>query len=1086
MPLHLLDIDVARTGPQYGPDAWIPAARTLAIASVPETILERELWRYLREEVEGRSFLIAGHRGAGKTTLVHRAVASVADEVLIAAAAGQPLPARQRPLLVRLHGPSLFSGRLPEQGSVPKTDGSAAAESAKAETTTAKPAQPSTHDRTRAALAQIMAALYRALATEVARRFRTQALRGGQPASPAATARLAEGLELAARLRLELDTAPGPGALRAVYRRAGRLRQGVLWPEVGAARLDQGVREIVAVATAAQSFQVCIGAVSYQHVSKGTGEQSVKAEAKGEANLKGVLDRLSGLLVGAAVGTGVGAVSGSAANAATAGLVGGLVSALTFSFAATRADRRDESAEYRFIRDFSLATLDRDLPEVIQRLREAGLAPVFVIDELDKLDDTRACVEELIGQLKNLTTDYGFFCFLTNRAYYEDVWWRMRQSAYPREFTYFSNLLFVHYGAPEVLRYLLRIVQPAETARPTQEAAAWMTFAFAARHRSRLNSIALMRELSLAFDEAGAMRVSPERIAASVQGRLQASVQVAVDLCLDGPELSVRIAADPLFAQLAVDALYRLSAAWESGEEDVSLGPVALAAYLRTRSDAPAPAEADPPSEPPDPPPARAAPRGVATTDALSPEDLALLSRSAIGLADLLADFDALKKAAAGYWTPHRRELLAGIGPDDTFVAAGLAAFEGIVGAGLMPEGITGLVEKVANGRYAFQVDRYGARHARRSQEAVTADAAALLETADALLDSFADLGVTPAALIDAGVLAASAAEQPLAEASTRIRAGRAEAEDGSLVRAFVETCVAAGDILGWTILLARTVVGTSGKTEDGLRAVLRHLRIDEVDRAAAGASLDTLLDGILNDVPPGVTVPPPFAADPGSVRDWRERIRGAGRALVAPPRDGNDIERWEAWRPRVLSFLAEPEPSPGAVSLEDVVQAVHGTWPGGLLRRRLGTVTVAEWSALAQRASPFPVEGGPDDENLDSSVPQPPRWAFVAALAALGFDRDIVAAAAEQVGGAKGLDDFVRAARDAGPKRAGVLWFKDDTADLADAPPPPDATGILAVNEFELWRSARLIGWLAERNAFDLVGRDGGTPRVRLERGDE
>ena len=57
--------------------------------------------RYCDGEVTGRSFLIAGHRGAGKTTMVSNAHLQAVRE------AGRRIRAA-RPLIVWLHGPSLF------------------------------------------------------------------------------------------------------------------------------------------------------------------------------------------------------------------------------------------------------------------------------------------------------------------------------------------------------------------------------------------------------------------------------------------------------------------------------------------------------------------------------------------------------------------------------------------------------------------------------------------------------------------------------------------------------------------------------------------------------------------------------------------------------------------------------------------------------------------------------------------------------------------------------------------------------------------------------------------------------------------
>ena len=64
-------------------------------------ILKQEMRRYCDGHIQGRSFLIAGHRGAGKTTMVSDVLTSVIK-------LSQTGEVSLRPLPVMLHGPSLF------------------------------------------------------------------------------------------------------------------------------------------------------------------------------------------------------------------------------------------------------------------------------------------------------------------------------------------------------------------------------------------------------------------------------------------------------------------------------------------------------------------------------------------------------------------------------------------------------------------------------------------------------------------------------------------------------------------------------------------------------------------------------------------------------------------------------------------------------------------------------------------------------------------------------------------------------------------------------------------------------------------
>ncbi len=53
----------------------------MLVGSDAARTLEDAMRRYVSGEVSGRSFLIAGHRGAGTTTLVRRVAERITDEI---------------------------------------------------------------------------------------------------------------------------------------------------------------------------------------------------------------------------------------------------------------------------------------------------------------------------------------------------------------------------------------------------------------------------------------------------------------------------------------------------------------------------------------------------------------------------------------------------------------------------------------------------------------------------------------------------------------------------------------------------------------------------------------------------------------------------------------------------------------------------------------------------------------------------------------------------------------------------------------------------------------------------------------------
>ena len=105
---------------------WPAMERGPVVESDAHRLLTDQMQAYLKGEVRGRSFLIAGHRGAGKTFLIRNAAERIYLELFkkeykelltpVSSAAGKgvrnpSLRDVQRPLFVQIHGPSLLGRR---------------------------------------------------------------------------------------------------------------------------------------------------------------------------------------------------------------------------------------------------------------------------------------------------------------------------------------------------------------------------------------------------------------------------------------------------------------------------------------------------------------------------------------------------------------------------------------------------------------------------------------------------------------------------------------------------------------------------------------------------------------------------------------------------------------------------------------------------------------------------------------------------------------------------------------------------------------------------------------------------------------
>jgi len=73
----------------------------------------------------------------------------------------------------------------------------------------------------------------------------------------------------------------------------------VLWPQqitnelFSPGKSDQGIREMIALATAAQAFEVCSGEITDKQTRKDTQSRDETVEAKVEAGLKDVANKLA-------------------------------------------------------------------------------------------------------------------------------------------------------------------------------------------------------------------------------------------------------------------------------------------------------------------------------------------------------------------------------------------------------------------------------------------------------------------------------------------------------------------------------------------------------------------------------------------------------------------------------------------------------------------------------------------------------------------------------------------------------------------------------------------------------------------------
>jgi hypothetical protein len=536
-----------------------------------------ELYRYAAGAITGRSFLISGHRGAGKTTLVLKAIEDTNGQSLNLTGT--------RLLLIPLHGPDLLKPRADVgQMAIGTVEGNAT-RAAKASDSTAQPSD------TQEFLRQVTIGIYRALAELFHQAYRDVA----QWKAASGLSKYRDLPEMAAQLRVELDGAADLGVLREYWKRVDALADGLLpqsrltptgapqppIPVSGPVLQDRGMVELVALSSAAQAYKVTRGTLKAKEGTKqdSTNKRSLAVQTVGE--VKNVLNPLLGALAGGAVGLGVkGATSGLIA--ALAGTATGLGVALTLNYSSSRSRENSRSTEVTFLPDTTIASLDRTLPLLVNRCRQAGVAPVFVVDELDKVSQLAERMGALVRHLKSLVTEKTFFCFLADRSYLEGLRRSLVETPYRTEYTYFSDRLFVLYRPDDLHKYLGKVLQM----RGTETANDFIdleVLPYVLLHRSRLHPFDLRRQLARMRNQDGAISLPPGAVRTELAYRFDVLIQVAVEWLLEQPELRERLTQDEDFTQLIYDTLYYPSRIWEQGLAELDVSRPTFFKYISQR-----------------------------------------------------------------------------------------------------------------------------------------------------------------------------------------------------------------------------------------------------------------------------------------------------------------------------------------------------------------------------------------------------------------------------------------------------------------------------------------------------------------------
>lgn len=552
----------AKIGP--GPRPWTDAGLAFALDparrlssrpvyyadSAARDQLARALTRYVRREVSGSSYMLAADRGTGKTTTFEWVVQTLYAECL---AEGSPYLGH-RPLLVRLYGPNLAPVRdAPASASTPTTSGSASAGPASP--------HPSALEHNRyppvlQLLRDMAVSLFESVLSEIERSLRLRQQRSPGPARP----ERADDLELFLQLRHEMRRGPTVADLVAYWERLGFGKQGAFSREAA----HRGAAEVAVLQDLAEARLAVVSKVEDKRDSKASLEAELAIERKVQPG--DLLKTSTAIVAGAAAAAGL-AVEG---NWILAGLLGPIVTAgvgVGLSFTNRFARRQSQQDERAYTLKADVESLIHRLPRLLQGLRQIGLHPVFVVDELDKIDPE--LVTYLVHNLKTQVTEQSFFCFLADDESAAGID-HSDTSGKGLAYSLFWDRIYLFQTTPALHGYLQVFLAEQEAAAgPQREAVAVL------RHilllRAEHHTLRLHRELDKALRDGLYARIDddPAGFLQDPGIRLRLRFALATEWAM--AELAAEINHDPRRLQLAKEVLYRPWRSWRDNEERCSM-----------------------------------------------------------------------------------------------------------------------------------------------------------------------------------------------------------------------------------------------------------------------------------------------------------------------------------------------------------------------------------------------------------------------------------------------------------------------------------------------------------------------------------
>lgn len=373
--------------------------------------LQELTYQYLQGKSRGRFVLIGGRAGIGKTWVLRHALERGWKKHL-----KDQNKQESEPLIIPLSGPALL--RIPP----PTQEGPAVAEEL---------------------FKMLVLALHEAVLHRMIRAL-------SEPQEGLSTRKWAERAEIAEQLRIDmLRSDIDLARTRSRWEHAGALPHGLLFPK---AQQMRGFREVSTIWGLTQIHMIVTG--TYEKKRNMIDEASQERRSQWQNTMQGreILNPLLGLLSGGLLAAGT--FGTSPLLSALVAVIGAVGATTVLNLSTEHILKGSKSDNIEFTENLGIQSLSRWLPHLLQHVREIGLYPVFVIDDLDKGEEHLAeRLGGLIRQIKGGLFDSALCCCVVGEDAYKNE----------KIQTMFTDKLYVSFQPVALRRYVVDLLEESDT-----------------------------------------------------------------------------------------------------------------------------------------------------------------------------------------------------------------------------------------------------------------------------------------------------------------------------------------------------------------------------------------------------------------------------------------------------------------------------------------------------------------------------------------------------------------------------------------------------------------------------------------------